>query len=491
MLTTFQNFASACILSIITITSAWGQSSVLELLTAPALQADKSTSQPATSDKPTSPASPAGDHLLAPIQWGADNQYKLQIGGDVRIRAEKRENFDLRDERNRHDDDLGFMRTRLNFDLTAGEVARVFLELMDGREIGARREQGQEDPWDLHQAYIDFRQPKKGPWTLRLGRQEMEFGRDTRLVEASNWNNLRRTFVGPRALYRSEEVDVDLFVVHPDYFDRRRGDEDITDHGRMRSEEWFYGAYATLRQFKPHTLEAYFLGLSDRNSHRTFAPNRTSEDGTYGSSGRYTIGSVLYGPLHEDTGGKLTYTAEGALQWGRWSKDKIRAHMLRGDVTYEWKRPWQPSVGLVGTWASGDKDPNDGVNGRFDQLFGSNHGPYGIMDFVRARNLRELALVGKLHPTEKLTLQAEGHGYWADSKTDSGLQAPGEKPLRDRDGRSGRELGQEISLVAQYKLSKHVNLEAGAAHFFPGGYPAAFGRNDGANLFYVQTQIKF
>lgn len=445
-------------------------------------------------DAPTSltAATTEPEHLLAPIAWqagGAD--YKLQVGGDTRIRSEWRDNFDLNDRRNRHDDALSFLRTRVNFDLTRGKMWRAFVELSDSREIDAKREQGQENTWDLQQAYIDWMGETKGPWTLRFGRQEMNLGRDTRLVEASNWNNLRRRFDGARLMYRTEKLDADLFVLKPEYYDRRRGNRRVTENGRMRDEEWFYGGYATLREFEPHTLEAYFLGLTDKEDRRTFAPNRRSEDSTYGSSNRYTAGMVLYGPLRKDEAGTLSYTAEGAYQFGRYSKDRIRAFFLRGDLTYEWKRPWTPSLGLVGTWASGDKDPNDGVSGGFDNLFGSNHGPYGIMDFVRARNLRELAVVGKVAPTEKLSFQAEAHSYWLDSKTDTGLSAPGERSLRDTHGRSGSDVGQEISLVAKYDWSKRLNFEAGAAHFFPGGYPAAFGRNDGANFFYLQAIYRF
>src|SRR5690606_22487629 len=134
----------------------------------------------------------------------------------------------------------------------------------------------------------------------------------------------------------------------------------------------------------------------------------------------------------------------------------------------EWNRQWKPTLGVVGTLASGDRDPGDGVAGRFSPLFGSSHSPYGIMDFVRAQNLRELAVVGSIQPTEKLTIEAEAHTYWLDSKTDSFPNGPGRGSLRDRSGGSGREIGQEVSLTAEYKLNKRTTLEAGAAHLFPG-----------------------
>lgn len=444
---------------------------------------DKKSTATASDDK--------SKHLMKPITWGKEKQNKLQVGGEVQIRVERRRNFDLDDSDNRNDDTLGFMRTHVNFDYIHGEVIRAFVDIVDARELDSRRELAQENHFAPHQIYIDFKQPGKGPWTLRLGRQEIDLGRDKRLVEGGTWSNLQNTFTGAKAMYRTPDLDVDLFVTNPNYHERRRGDETHSDFARRRPEEWFYGGYATLRQFEPHTIETYFLGWSDRKNKRTFEPNRVSEDGTYGRGNRYTVGTAMYGPLRKTETGTLSYTTEGAFQYGRFAKDSIRAYFLRGDLTYEWKRDWKPSLGLVSTLASGDRDPEDGRHGTFHNLFGSNHGPYGITDFVRPRNMRELALVGKVKPTDKLLLQAEAHAFWADSKTDVGVSAPGESSLRDRTGKSGRELGQEVSLVAEYEFNKRLTLEAGAAHFFPGEHPSALGHNDGANFFYLQTVFKF
>lgn len=436
-----------------------------------------------------------GEHLLPAFTWGADDEYELQVGGEVRLRGEYRKNYDMESRERDDDDGFAFLRTTVNFDLTYRSLVRAFVEVMDAREIGARHEYGQESHADLHQAFLEFplspgaETLKDAIWRLRIGRQEMKLGRDKTFSDASSWSNLRRRYDGIRAMYRTEETDLDLFVLQPNYYDRRRGDDIITDRGVRRSEEYFYGAYLTSRRYAPHTWEAYFLGLSDRESHRTFSPNRRSEDGTYGSEHRYTIGSALYGPLYEDDRGELSYTVEGAYQFGRYSKDQIRAWFIRGDTTYEWKRPWSPSLGLVGTLASGDRDPDDGVANRFDHLFGSTHSPYGIMDFVRPNNMRELAVVGSIKPTDKLTLQAEAHAFWLDSKTDSWSAPSGS--LRDKSGDTGRSIGQEISLEAEYEYSERLTIEAGAAHFFPGSHPRSFGQDDGANFFYLQTRFSF
>ncbi len=450
------------------------------------------TTGSASADKPTTVAKEEKfPHLIPQFVWGPDGEYKMQVSGETRIRAEYRDNFDLRSSRDRNDG-LAFTRTFVNFDVVYRDCVRAFVQILDAREIDSYLYQGQESHVDLHQAYLEFPLTgKEGPWSLRAGRQEMPLGREKTWSDNSGWSNLRRRYDGVKAMYRTEKLDADLFVMMPNYYERRRGDGEYTSRGRPRTEEFFYGAYLTSRHFEPHTIESYFLGLSDREDRRTFNPDRRGEDGTYGSEHRYTIGSAIYGPLYEDECGELTYYAEGAFQFGRYASDRVRAYLFRGQVAHEWKRPWKPTFGLVGTLASGDRDPDDGTAGSLDILFGTTHSPYGIMDVVRPRNLRELGLIGSIQPTDKLKVQLEGHAYWLDSKTDGWSNLPGQSSLRDRTGNSGREIGQEISLVAEYEYSKYMSFEAGAAHFFPGSFPASQGKNDGANFFYLQTRFRF
>lgn len=429
--------------------------------------------------------------LLAPLVWGADDEWKLQFGGDTRIRAEWRENYDMRRETG-DNDKLGFARTRLNWDLTYRSFVRAFVELSDAREIDPIEPQKQENYLDVQQAFLEFAEPKVTPWGIRLGRQEMNLGRDRRLSEATNWNNLRRRFTGAKLMYRSDDVDVDTFLLQPESFDTKHNKDIVSGRGRLRNREWFYGSYATLKQWDPHTIEMYFLGLSDLNDNRRFPGPTESETGVVGSLDRYTVGTAMYGPLLKREGeGELTYGTEMAYQFGHKSEDQIRAYMLHGDINYEWDRPMKPKLSVIGNLGSGDRRRGDGESNTFSPLFGSTHSPYGIIDFVRLQNLRELALVGTVQPTEKLTAQAGLHAFWLDSKTDSWYDGRGSSRGRDEEGNSGRHIGNEINAVLTYKLSKWITLEGGAAHFRGGNFARNFGQNDGANLLYLQTSISF
>lgn len=465
-------------------------------LAAPALRtADRQPPGPRVEDTPTTPPvtqeprkSDVPARLLAPITWGGTEgkDYRLQLGGDQRIRFESRRNFDgiLRTE---DDDNFGAIRTRAHADLLYRDVVRAYLEVLDGRLVAPDYQYNQEASYNLQQAFLEFRNIQETSWSLRLGRQEMDLGRDRRLAEASGWNNLRRSYQGARALYESKEMDATLFVLNPLTFDRRRNGGIVSGRSHPNDDEFFYGGYATLRQWDPHTIETYFLGLSDRDNTRNLG-----ETGTAGDSNRYTIGSVLYGPLWKDKEhGTLSYTMEGAYQFGNRSSDQIDAWMFRKNISYDWVHPWKPRVTLEGNLGSGDRRRGDGVNNTFNPLFGSSHSPYGVIDVVRLQNMRNLALYTRIDPTDRLRFQLELHGFWLDSRTDAWYDGGGRNLGRDPRGNAGRRLGEEIALISSYKWSEHLSTEVGAARFIPGPAAESFGKTGSANFFYVQSVFTF
>ncbi|GIX45511.1 MAG: hypothetical protein KatS3mg130_1919 [Candidatus Sumerlaea sp.] len=438
-------------------------------------------------DKPTT-GSTSQDRLLPPLVWGKNNEWKLQVGGDQRARFEVRKNYDLNNKVG-DNDDLGFVRTRVNFDLSYQKLWRVYLEVADARQVGARTELMQEAYWHLHQLYLEARVRENSPWSLRIGRQAVSLGEE-RLVEYGSWSNLLKLFDGARLRYKDDRMDLSFLVLQPDIYQRRHKPALTTDEPHPLNHTWLYGFYGTFYTLKPHEFDLYALGYSDRNAFRTFPSAIKGENGEYGTSSRYTVGTRWRGPLAKHPGvGTLGYGLEAAYQFGNIAEDDLRAYMLHADINYKWEKPWKPMLKLEGNLASGDRKFGDGENNSFSPLFGTNHTPYGIIDFVRLQNLRELALIFSVEPTDKLKLQAEVHHYWLDSRTDTWYNGPGS--LRDKTGQSGRDLGDELSLMAKYKLSKRVELEGGYSHFFAGNFPRKYGRTDGANFFYVQYVVKF
>ena len=62
--------------------------------------------------------------------------------------------------------------------------------------------------------------------------------------------------------------------------------------------------------------------------------------------------------------------------------------------------------------------------------------------------------------------------------------------IRERIGGS-REVGQEIDVVLKYNFSRHVTLEAGYSHFFPGDFIQESGPANDIDWVYLQMQYTF
>lgn len=423
------------------------------------------------------------EHFLQPLVWGSRNEWKLQVGGDQRLRLERWDNLDL-DKKHADNDDLGFLRTRLNFDLSYRSLWRAFFEVADLRQIGAREDALQEAYWHINQLFWQAKLREDSPWSLTIGRQAMPLGEE-RLVSYGGWYNRVWLFEGIRLRYENDELDANFFLTQPLVYWKRRGEALSTGRPHRFEDVYFYGAYLTLSRWKPHEWDVYLMGVSDRARRRIFPWEVMSEGGSFGTSTRYTLGSRLRGPLVERKAkGKLEYGLEAAFQGGNVADDDVRAYLLHADLAYTWEKPWKPQLKLETNLASGDRNPADGRVERFDPLFPT---PYGMLDVI-PQNLREIALILSLEPKDKLSLQAEYHRYWLDSARDAWAWGP---ELHDPTGRSGKSLGDELALSATYELTKGMSVEAGVARFFPGGFARRQGSRDAGNYFYIQYEVTF
>src|SRR5437016_4349741 len=76
-------------------------------------------------------------HFFQPLIWGPDCEWKLQAGGESRLRLENRRNFD-QNKKIGDNDNVGFFRTRLNYDLTWRSCVRGYFEVIDSRTWNQR-----------------------------------------------------------------------------------------------------------------------------------------------------------------------------------------------------------------------------------------------------------------------------------------------------------------------------------------------------------------
>ncbi len=192
------------------------------------------------------------------------------------------------------------------------------------------------------------------------------------------------------------------------------------------------------------------------------------------------------------------YTFESAVQFGesRTSASATRnlshlAHFHHLTVGYTFDVLASPRIALQYDYASGDENPNDGSNERFDTLFGARRfewGPTGIYGPFARANLHTPGIRIQAKPHERVTTFIAYRGYWLASDQDAWTTAG----VRDATGRANDFIGSQIELRVRFKLiPDNIMIEAGYAHLFAGDFideaPNSNGQGDSD---YLYTQIK-
>jgi hypothetical protein len=474
------------------------------LLRFPALLFLACVAQGATPTPISGPTSaPAGAGLLNDALLLRNDSFKAwNIGGQLRARYEVKDDagpFPDRDFIRRgvdNDNDYLLLRERLHIGWQPESWLNFYAEGRGAQAISDDRDPSpEEDAWDLHQANIKLGDPERFPLSLQVGRQEMIYG-DEHLIGIGDWGDTGRSFDAIRVRASFGKASwVDLFtsrvvIARDDYFNE------------SNDEDQFSGIYAASQDLLTGLdTQAYFLARNVGAG----SPNAIAQ-GIGGPSERdvYTYGirlkslpGMFYG---------WDFTAEGLGQFGNVVTDGVKrdlqAFAFFGNFGYTFEKTWgQPRIGLGYDYGSGDSDPDDGKQETFEQLFGTNHAYYGVMDLVGPRNINSPRVSFGLKPGKKLTLSLDYILFWLADTHD--FFYPESAPARTQNGygrnpRFDSFVGSEVDLVAKYAVTPWASVHMGYGHFFPGDYIKSSvgsvlenGGTAGANWVYVQTAITF
>jgi len=451
------------------------------------------------------------------------------IGVNVRYRYESK-------------DDAGFNKAGSNWDFSkriqddnnnhysltrimprVGYTARMWNFLVEGRSsysladerfVATAAGQGlaeRDGPLDVHQAYLFFGNHKEFPLSVKLGRQELVYG-DQRLVGHFRWNNNARTFDALKVRWQNALFGVDVFTGGLVYNDHK-------NLNKSNSQDHFSGAYFNFPTLaKNEIVEAYLFarnverGIVTDNWTGVAAPFRFP-----GAQDLYTAGlrirskPLAYGAwdygveaMHQFGNRTAVFpatTVAAALAAPRLKQDAY-ALVLQGGYTWT-EHPWQPRLGVLYSYASGDKSSADGTSQTFQNLFATTHLHYGYMDLNSLQNLNDLRLVFSAKPRANISLAAEMHFQRLDQTTDFWYNVAGVP--RNFTGAAvgsgggfrinpayGKSLGTEIDLIAGWTFRPYAQIEAGVARYYRGDYIkqslAAVGSKN-ANYVYLQLTV--
>jgi hypothetical protein len=409
----------------------------------------------------------------------------LRLTGEFRVRYEAIDGqFRALPGLNARDHYL-MMRTRLKLESAAGPVGAT-LELLDSRQYGADVgsviDRSIVNPLDFLQARLNVDLGRYGEW--QAGRMTMDVG-SRRLIARNRYRNTINAFDGVSWRWQGAgDIEARAFWTLPVIrlpLDPRRLLDNSPALDQQDIADQFYGAFIDLPVRDATRLELYVYALD--------------EGAVPALSGRiYTPGLRL---LRPPAPAALDFEIETALQRGESSllfegtNLNHRAWFAHASLGYTFAARWHPRIVLACDYASGDRDPNDGENNRFDTLFGARrfeYGPTGIYGAVARANLSSPEVRLTLEPGARTRLMTALRGVWLAAARDFWLPAL----LQDPSGAAGRHVGDQIELRLRHELRPtRLRLELGGAYLFAGRFQRDAPGGRGTNTAYGYGQFRW
>lgn len=283
---------------------------------------------------------------------------------------------------------------------------------------------------------------------VRLGRMTIDLG-SRRLVARNVFRNTTETFDGIDWTHRTGAGHWRTFAVAPV---GRLPDElaSIQDNqfelDRSDPETLLFGLQRRLAPAPELSVELYALLLRERDGGGWPTPDRRLA----------TPGlRIQWRPADHP----VDFELEAAGQFGhsratdRPSDQRDldhRAGFVHAEAGWRLPLPAVPRLALELDWASGDDDPGDGTQNRFDDLYSAvvgDLGPTGIFGAVRRANLRAATLRLEWRPRPALQLRSALRAVRLDDPRD----AWGSSGLRDPSGRAGRDVGTHLDVRLRWR----------------------------------------
>ncbi len=323
--------------------------------------------------------------------------------------------------------------------------------------------------------------------TIRGGRITMDVG-SRRFVARNRFRNTINGFTGIDWKWNSANNEsLRLFYTLPV---QRRVSGDIQDNDaridKEHKENRFWGVYVSKQNLLPDINgEAFIFGLHEKDiSGELNTRNRRI----------YTPGFRLF---KKPAKNQFDYQVETALQFGESRSSATAtqdldhfAYFYRFEAGYSFDVAWSPRLLLQYDFASGDDDPNDADNNRFDTLFGARrfeYGPTSIYGAFARSNINTPGIRLKLKPANNIDSFFALRGFWLASNDDIWTTAG----FGNAAGQSNSYIGTQIEARVRWNIApKNILLEAGAAHLFAGDIMDAANRDD-ATYVYSQAILHF
>lgn len=379
------------------------------------------------------------------------------------------------------------------------DAFRVAMEFMDARQFGADQGSGisnnHANEADFLQGYLAWAQQNVFDSGIGAeviaGRQTINLG-SRRLVARNAYRNTMNNFTGIRMrLLSDKHWQLNGFVTMP-VLRYPNNSADILDHVHQFDEEdthtWFSGGF----------LEIYDLGLGINGE--LYLYHLDEGDSLYNQTRNrryFTPGMRVYikpakarFDIQMEVVGQVGTVRASTTSTQDQEHEAWFQHL---DFGYTFDTAWKPRLGFEYDFASGDKDPNDNKDQRFDTLYGARRfdfGPTGNYGPIARSNISSPGYRISVSPRGDVQAFVGHRFFWLAESKDSWTTAN----LRDRTGRTDDFIGHQIELSTRWDINSSLNLESGWAHLFKGSFAqntAGAPPNQDSDYFYVQSMFRF
>jgi hypothetical protein len=349
-----------------------------------------------------------------------------------------------------NNDSYILLRSRLQLNLKATEWFKLVAQVQDARPFMQKPPWGPPNlnAWDLKLAYGELGDPEKQWISLRVGRQLINY--NYTIIANSEWRDQARSYDAVVANLHHDRYRLGLFaasVVIPSA-------EGISHHQEGNN---IHGAYGAIDHIIPNSvLEPFVLWrLQPSVAIETTKKVKTGKQDEWAYGFRFKGLALKY----------LDYSAEWIGEHGSDGPNDIKAWGTTDGLAYRFdKLWWKPRVFWQYDYATGDKNPTDGVHGAFDTMYATAHDRFGITDQFGWQNITSERAGLTIEPRHRWSVTGQYLDLWLASARDALYNSSGGSIVRDATGKSGTHIGQEYDAYTWYELNRHVNLGGGVGH---------------------------
>jgi hypothetical protein len=403
----------------------------------------------------TANPAPYDFHDFAPATYLDDKLPKwIDLQAEERFRYEAYNNNSFKA---KVDDSYLLNRFRFQVDLHTPSWFRVTAQVQDARAGFQNPPIGPPNTvrWDLKLAYAEVGAPDKHWFSLRVGRQLINY--NNTIIANSEWRNQARSYDAAVLNLNAKREHLGIFAASP-VVPQAYG---VSPHQEGNN---IYGAYGRIDDLvgKHSNLEPFFLWRVQ--------PAEVVEPAVGKTTGKENEKAVGV-RLKEQAGKTFDYSGELIYEGGTVGPQSIDAWATQEGAAYQFLDvAAKPRVFAQFDYASGNGNPKqNSTHTTFDTIEPTAHDRFGISDLFGWQNIEAVRAGTTIEPHRRLTFTVQGLDFWAASALDSIYNTSGSSIVFNKTDH-GRHAGAEIDSYSWYELNKHFNLGGGVGYFGGGQF---------------------